>query len=109
MKRSQLCHASECCKVLKISNEDFRGCDAKELKDGIPPDDAKLLESGDLTDVDALLARWWRRRSRDTPEGIKFSVASVSPSTRLRQICRCAKVSTYAYFTVLKWDCNGDW
>ena len=97
MKRSCHLHASEC-KVLRLSTSefscDFCGCE----KDGISPDDAKLLESGNLTDADTLLARWWRRRSRDTPEGMKLSVATVSPSTRLRQICRCAKASiNYTY------------
>ena len=81
---------SDCCKLPKLSSTIFCGYSEEELKNTIPADDAKLLETSGLTDADALLARWYRRRSRDAPKDIKLNSASVSPSTRLRQICRCA-------------------
>ena len=102
MKRSCQSHNSECLKAPKLcdinrkfSCESFCGYSEEELKDAVPADDAKLLESGDLTDVDALLARWWRRRSRDSSERIKSTTASASPSTRLRQICRFVGVKKF--------------
>ena len=85
-------NASDCCKLPKLSSTEFCGYSEEELRNNVPPDEAKLLETSSLTGVDALLARWWRRRSRDAPEGVKLDSASVSPSTRLRQISRCEKL-----------------
>ena len=92
MKRS---YGSDCCsKVPKHINCKL-SCDFEENKDDILTDYARLLDSGELTDVDTLLARWWRRRSREPPSGVSATI-SVSPSTRLRQICRF--VSSLYYF-----------
>jgi len=109
MKRS--CHSnslearSECCEIpSKISkpsevsrqSELLYGYSEEELKNVIPADEIKLLETSNITNVDALLARWWRRRSRDSSKGLKLTATSVSPSTRLRQICRYReKLYTY--------------
>lgn len=84
MKRSR---GSDCCsKVSKHINSKF-SYEFEENKDDIRTDYARLLDTGELTDVDTLLARWWRRRSRE-PSSAVSATTSVSPSTRLRQICR---------------------
>lgn len=99
MKRScRLCASGRCSKVPKLldvnceSSCDFCEHGEEELNDDVRAEYAKLFESSELTDVDALLARWWRRRSREPSNVTAKTAVSVSPSTRLRQICRCANM-----------------
>ena len=76
----------------------------EDLKDNIRTGYAKLLESSQLTDVDTLLARWWRQRSRElsncTARNVVSATTSVSPSTRLRQICRFVLFSIISTVTL---------
>jgi len=70
-------------KFTDIDCKELCGFSVEELLDAVSSDTTKLLQ-GDADDVDVLLARWWRRRSRDG----QTVQSTVSPRTRIRCISR---------------------
>jgi len=78
-------------KISKFTDVDCKrlcGFNTKELLDAVSLQDSALLQ-GDVSDVDSLLARWWRRRSRDGTT-VQSNISAVSPRTRIRYISRYA-------------------
>ena len=86
-------------KFTKVDCKQLYGFSAEELLDTVSSDTNKLLQ-GDVNDVDVLLARWWRKRSRDG-QNVQCSISTVSPRTRIRCISRYVQNTLVLFYLLI--------